>query len=101
MDDPPPHRWFRSSPLLLSITLLLVFVSGGCSQQEVPDAYGNFEAIEVIVASKVAGELLQFTPVEGVVLAASQEVGSSPRGLGRARKRAPRTRRCRPWKCET
>lgn len=49
----------------------LVLVAGlaaGCSRQDQPDAYGNFEAIEVIVSAETSGQIRIFTPAEGMRL---------------------------------
>jgi HlyD family secretion protein len=37
----------------------------GCSHQDEPDAYGNFETTSVIVSAQAGGQLLQFVPNEG------------------------------------
>lgn len=50
--------------LLLSIMFL-----AACDRGDEPDAYGTFEANEVVVSSETTGQLLTFTPVEGVQLA--------------------------------
>ncbi|HEX2722275.1 MAG TPA: hypothetical protein VHM24_05115, partial [Gemmatimonadaceae bacterium] len=39
-----------------------------CNRERKPDAYGTFEANEVVVSAEVAGQLLSFTPVEGTRL---------------------------------
>jgi HlyD family secretion protein len=36
-----------------------------CNRDSKPDAYGTFEAVEVVVSSETTGQLLTFTPVEG------------------------------------
>lgn len=46
-------------------TVPLLIVAAACSREARPDAYGNFEAIEVVVSSQVAGPLTTFTPTEG------------------------------------
>jgi HlyD family secretion protein len=46
-----------------------------CGGDPDPDAYGNFEANEVVVSSQTAGQLRVFTPVEGAVLEAGAVVG--------------------------
>ena len=56
--------------LLLSILLL-----AACDRGAEPDAYGTFEANEVVVSSETTGQLLTFTPVEGVQLAKGSVVG--------------------------
>ncbi len=52
-----------------SVTLL------ACSGTKRPDAYGNFEADEVVVSAQAGGQLQWFTPVEGGTLAAGAVVG--------------------------
>ena len=51
--------------LLLSFSLFAV----ACSKDAKPDAYGTFEANEVVVSAETTGQLLTFTPVEGAQLA--------------------------------
>ena len=51
--------------------LLIIF--GGCRQQnDLADAYGNFEAIEIIVSAESSGRILSFQPVEGDLLVKDQ-----------------------------
>lgn len=51
--------------------LLLTLVA--CKQQaDSSDAYGNFEAIEVIVSAESSGRILSFLPVEGATLQSGQ-----------------------------
>jgi len=47
----------------------------GCSRGEVPDAYGNVEAIEVTVSAEAAGRLVSFDVREGQALEAGAVVG--------------------------
>lgn len=47
---------------------LAVLTATACRGRE-PDAYGNFEATEVIVAAQASGQLVAFTPEEGMNLA--------------------------------
>ena len=51
--------------LLAGLTIL---TATACRGRQ-PDAYGNFEATEVIVAAQASGQLLEFTPEEGMNLA--------------------------------
>lgn len=53
--------------LLLPLTAALLAAS--CNGDSDPDAYGTFEAEEVVVSSQASGQLLSFTPVEGAPLA--------------------------------
>jgi HlyD family secretion protein len=41
----------------------------GCSGEPEPDAYGTFEAVEVVVSSQASGQVQEFTPEEGMQLA--------------------------------
>ena len=54
----------RLLPLILIAPLL-----AGCNRDRQPDAYGTFEANEVVVSAEVSGQLLTFTPTEGTTLA--------------------------------
>jgi len=56
--------------LLFSILILTA-----CNRGSKPDAYGTFEANEVVVSSETSGQLLTFTPVEGVQLTKGAVVG--------------------------
>ena len=49
-------------------------IGAGCGDDE-PDAFGNFEATEVVVSPQASGQLLWFTPTEGVPLPAGAIVG--------------------------
>lgn len=56
-----------------AITLLTGLL--GCnSNADRPDAYGNFETIEVIVSSESQGRILSFASMEGAVLKAGEVV---------------------------
>jgi HlyD family secretion protein len=57
--------------LIFSVTLLLT----GCNNKDdKADAYGNFEATEVIVSSETSGRILQFNPVEGTEIDKGAEI---------------------------
>lgn len=43
----------------------LLLVVTACNRDREPDAYGTFEANEVVVSAQTSGQLLTFTPVEG------------------------------------
>jgi HlyD family secretion protein len=47
------------------LPFLLLSACGGGPE---PDAYGNFEAIEVVVSAQTSGQIHQFTPLEGMRL---------------------------------
>ncbi len=59
-------------PLALVAALLAL---AGCSRDSKPDAYGTFEANEVVVSAQTTGQLLAFLPEEGVQLSRGQIVG--------------------------
>jgi Multidrug resistance efflux pump len=46
-----------------------------CNRAHQPDAYGTFEANEVVVSAQTSGQLLNFTPVEGSQLSRGAIVG--------------------------
>jgi HlyD family secretion protein len=65
---------FSKLQLLWAIPLLML--ATGCGDKENDaDAFGNFEAREVTVASETAGRLLQFSVEEGQELTVGHEVG--------------------------
>ena len=47
----------------------LLTLTAACNRDEEPDAYGTFEANEVVVSAQTTGQLLTFTPVEGAQIA--------------------------------
>ena len=55
-------------------TIVALIALTACTRQPVADAYGNFEAEEVVVAAESNGQLQRFTPVEGAVLAAGETI---------------------------
>jgi HlyD family secretion protein len=48
--------------------LLALAALAACGGEPEPDAYGNFEAVEVVVSAQTAGQIERFTPVEGARL---------------------------------
>ena len=56
--------------LLLSAVLL-----AACNRARQPDAYGTFEANEVVVSTLATGQLVSFTPAEGIRLGRGAVVG--------------------------
>lgn len=67
-------RYKRYSFYKAFLGVLLIMITGGCSNNEKSDAYGQFEAVETTVSSKISGELLSFTVSEGATVAAGKEV---------------------------
>ena len=66
----------RHLPPRLPALLLGISLAGtiACRGDGEPDAYGNFEAIEVVVSAQSAGQLVRFLPVEGMRLEADAVV---------------------------
>jgi len=54
--------------------MLAAITLAACGGEKGPDAYGNVEAIEVVVGSQVAGQLESFTPKEGNTLSVGDVV---------------------------
>ena len=59
-----------AAALVAGVPLLL----SGCSRSAQPDAYGTFEATEVVVSAQTTGQIEQFVPVEGMQLASGVPV---------------------------
>jgi len=59
----------------IMLSLLLATLATACTGDDEPDAYGNFEAEEVVVSAEMGGQLESFTPVEGMRLPANATVG--------------------------
>jgi HlyD family secretion protein len=59
--------------LRVLVPALLALAAAGCRKEQ-PDAYGNFEASEVVVSAELGGRLLRFDAAEGERLAAGAEV---------------------------
>jgi HlyD family secretion protein len=54
----------------MRITRLVgTFAIAACSNTADPDAYGNFESVEVVVSAETAGKIERFVPEEGMKLA--------------------------------
>lgn len=62
----------NSSKLLLPLIILL---SGCPGKEDMPDAWGTFEATEVTVSSMANGKLLEFSVEEGIMLDSGIVVG--------------------------
>jgi HlyD family secretion protein len=52
-------------PLIVFVALAFLIA---CNRDRDPDAYGTFEAEEVVVSAQTTGQLITFTPVEGAQL---------------------------------
>lgn len=70
--DGPGTDPSRLTPFIPTIALLALLTA--CGKKDEPDAYGNFEATEVVVSAETGGQLLWFTPEEGKRLAAGVQV---------------------------
>jgi HlyD family secretion protein len=60
---------------LVRLFALLLVAAAACAGDDEPDAFGNFEATEVVVSPQASGQLLWFTAAEGVPLTAGAIVG--------------------------
>lgn len=69
----PPMR-IRRAALAGVVASGGLVLAGACRDQAAPDAWGNFEAVEVVVSAQASGQVQQFTPVEGRMLASGAEV---------------------------
>ena len=64
-----------TTAVMRGVATTMLLAAAACSSTDEADAYGNFEAIEVVVSSQTAGTLLEFTPHEGDRLAAGTTAG--------------------------
>ena len=58
-------------PRPVTVAALAVFTLGtvaSCKREPEPDAYGNFEATEVVVSAQTSGQIQSFTPADGMRL---------------------------------
>jgi HlyD family secretion protein len=60
----------------MAAAMMLSLAAAGCRRQERPDAYGNVEAIDVVVGAEASGQLITFSPEEGQKLVAGMSVGT-------------------------
>lgn len=67
------HKWKLARNTLVAV--MLGSVLAACGGDPKPDAYGNFEANEVIVSSQAAGQLSAFIATEGSTIAKGAIVG--------------------------
>ena len=61
--------------IIYILIITLFFITSCDNENNKADAYGNFEAIEVIVSAQANGQIISFTPEEGVVLNIDELVG--------------------------
>jgi HlyD family secretion protein len=54
----------------------LLLANAACAREERPDAYGNVEAVEVVVGAEASGRLVAYEVVDGVRFAADAHVGA-------------------------
>ena len=58
----------RCVTLIRHLAAIGAVLAAGCGGEPEPDAYGSFEATEVVVSAQTNGQLLAFTPLEGMRL---------------------------------
>ncbi len=56
--------------------LAVALLAFGCAPEAEPDAYGNVEAVDVVVGAEASGRLITFAVTEGDRLAANATVGA-------------------------
>lgn len=61
-------RWNLARSRDAVLLIGMVAAASGCRAASKPDAYGNFEAVEVVVSAQTAGQVERFVPVEGMQL---------------------------------
>ena len=60
-----------------TLLLVLLAISTACrNNKDTADAYGNFEATEIIVSSEASGKILQFVPDEGTKISISELIAA-------------------------
>lgn len=70
------YSFSRKQSVALLLLLASVFSFVGCStNEERSDAYGNFEATEVVISAEASGTLLHFSVQEGATLDSGVVVG--------------------------
>ena len=67
-------RRTTAPPAVLRLSFVLFAMA--CTREPEPDAYGNFEAVEVVVSAEAGGRLLTFTAREGERLETNAVVGA-------------------------
>jgi HlyD family secretion protein len=68
------RRFERVSGVVAPVIALLAI--SACQRRVEPDAYGNVEAIEVVVGAEASGRLVSYSVVEGNTLTAGAVVGA-------------------------
>ena len=65
-----------NNPIKYFALAVTIFYLSACNRNgDKADAYGNFEADEIVISSKAQGELLSFSIIEGQTLKAAEMVG--------------------------
>ncbi len=87
-------RTYLSRLLVGAAIAGFLLLSSACGKSQEPDAYGNFEAIEVVVSAQTTGQIESFLPKEGMQLARGDTVAlidTTQLGLERAQLRSQRS----------
>lgn len=61
--------------IYLSVIISLFALTSCKDENNKADAYGNFEATEVIVSAQASGQIISFTPEEGILMKLNDPVG--------------------------
>jgi HlyD family secretion protein len=67
-------RYLSADIRRAALVAMLPWLASGCRSGPQPDAYGNFEATEVIVSAQTSGQIERFVPVEGDRIARGADV---------------------------
>jgi HlyD family secretion protein len=75
-EKPLPYAWLGWAKAGQGWAIALALLLSSCNNNgDKADAYGNFEADEIIISAKAQGELLNFNVIEGQTLKAGAVVG--------------------------
>lgn len=69
------HKTWQKGLSIMLLGCMLIVLAGCTNNENGSDAYGNFEATEVLISSEANGRLLTFTVKEGKVLEVGEVVG--------------------------
>lgn len=69
-------EWRGRFPAHAAVPVLAALIAAGCSRADMPDAYGNVEAVEVSVSAEAGGRLVAFEVKEGQTLSPGAAVGA-------------------------
>jgi HlyD family secretion protein len=71
---PPPENSNRTTMKKLFFFALAGLIATSCDRGKTSDAYGNFEAVEVILSSETSGKVIFLDPAEGQEIMAGDTI---------------------------